>query len=513
MSAKKKKPTATKKSAPTRKKATLAKKAPTSPKRKPPKRKPTSPSKKAKRQKSKQSLQKPGKGLRKPAKGPRKPGKGLRKPAKGPGKPGNGLGTPSQSQRKQSPKRASKRARSFSSSETATRPSAQAVPPKDSIADELSKRGAALMQAGAFTKAIELFDEALGNDSNHLFALYGAAYCLGALNEGGHSDERVDRILELADRLIARTPEGSLWPYLQAHVFPRSTLRFARNARAWWWMTRAKTDADLERALAEIDHALKLKSPTESDQALLGLWDTKVRILLALRRDEEAFVIVQRFPSNPSTKDVRETPTYRDWEAGTALVGGAGDLFSGSAGETGVEAVLRLKDAIAKHGHQTYAALIFSEPIDPVEIAMAERKLGATLPPSYVSFVTKYGCFKLVWDKPNETTPDEIGKAFPTYRGCRQLLPPAEVASETLSVREHPMADDPATTGMLRDSLLFQENYYRDNFFTFRASSASTDGEMSVHAYFHDDAYEWRVRWVSFEDHLREWVKSVLDER
>jgi hypothetical protein len=179
--------------------------------------------------------------------------------------------------------------------------------------------------------------------------------------------------------------------------------------------------------------------------------------------------------------------------------------------ETGIDAVKRLQKVIDQKGHDTYGALVFSEPIDPVEVAMAERKLGVRLPPSYVKLVTKHGCFKLVWEKP------EDGTEYPKLRGCRALLPPADIASETIGARK---AYAKTRTGeMLAESLLFQENYYRDNFYTFRVSeplggrAAAKSREMSVHVFFHDDVYEWRVRYVSFEDHLREWVSAVLDDR
>ncbi len=375
-------------------------------------------------------------------------------------------------------------------------------------ADEIAKRGSALMQVSAFNKALALFDEALSLDPSHLYALYGAAYSLSALEDTDTVEARVDRILELAERLIARTPEDTLWPYLHAHMFPRATLRFAHDVRARWWMKRSTSESDLRRALAEVDLGLRLRAPTESEQVLLGLWDTKVHVLLALGMSEEAFSIVHRFPSFASMKDVSATDAYRAWEQ-TELA------RAPSLDDSGAEAVMRLRDAIARHGHPTYAALVFSEPLDPIEIAMAERKLGVALPPSYVAFVTRYGCFKLVWDAPSETDPSAIAKAFPTYRGCRQLLPPAEIASETLSIREAwAKVDDPQTAGMLGDSLLFQENFYRDNFFTFRASSAKDrGGEMTVHAFFHDDLYEWRVRTVSFDEHLREWAEAVRKER
>jgi hypothetical protein len=179
--------------------------------------------------------------------------------------------------------------------------------------------------------------------------------------------------------------------------------------------------------------------------------------------------------------------------------------------ESGIEAIKRLQKTIAKKGHDTYGALVFSEPIDPVEIAMAERKLGVRLPPSYAKFVTKHGCFKLLLDKPEEET------EYPKLRGCRALLPPADIASETLAARKGYAKTK--TGQMLAESLLFQENYYRDNFYTFRISeplgkrAVAKSREMSVHVFFHDDAYEWRVRYVSFEDHLREWVSAVLDDR
>jgi hypothetical protein len=86
------------------------------------------------------------------------------------------------------------------------------------------------------------FDRALTVDPRHLYALYGALRCVGSLAAkmtGAAREPKVDRALELSRALIARTPENSLFPYLEEHKFPRETLRAAYNALAWYGMERA----------------------------------------------------------------------------------------------------------------------------------------------------------------------------------------------------------------------------------------------------------------------------------
>jgi hypothetical protein len=88
-------------------------------------------------------------------------------------------------------------------------------------------------------------------------------------------------------------------------------------------------------------------------------------------------------------------------------------------------------------------------------------------------------------------------------------LRPRDIAEVTPRIRGYDR--DPATTAMLADSICFQENFYRDNFYTFRASDGlGHAGEMSVHTWYHDDGYRWRLKYVDFAQHIRDWVHLVI---
>jgi hypothetical protein len=171
-----------------------------------------------------------------------------------------------------------------------------------------------------------------------------------------------------------------------------------------------------------------------------------------------------------------------------------------------------LAEIIEKYGDETYAALVFSRPVEDAEIAAAEKKLGVALPPSYVRFVKTHGLFKLLFEPPPAARVS--ARQFEDVGGARALLSPADIASETLATRgAHAETDDAETATMLGDSLLFQENHYRDNFYAFRISDAgSHGGEMSVHAFGMTTMHQWSDRWIGFEDHASRGA-GVIDDR
>jgi len=183
--------------------------------------------------------------------------------------------------------------------------------------------------------------------------------------------------------------------------------------------------------------------------------------------------------------------------------------------ESPYQALVRLQQEIASSGHPGFAALVFSEPITAAQITEAEQRLGVPLPPSYVELVTQHGLFKLTWDAPPEPGVPLAYADFEQLHGCRALLSPQEIADETLQLREELAdTDDDELAAQLAECLLFQENYYRDNFWVFR-SSDRLDGieEYSVHGYYHDDSFEWTRERIDFASHIREWVQAVLAER
>jgi tetratricopeptide (TPR) repeat protein len=372
-------------------------------------------------------------------------------------------------------------------------------------AERLARAGQKAMQNGDYEDAVASFEQVLADEPNHLTATYGLAYSLGQLVDvykGTKRTKTIDRVLDAAQRLIELTPEDSLWPYLEEHKFPRETLRLAYNALAWWGLERACEEADLLRALDHIEHCLSLVSPID-DPELLGYQDTKVRILLRLGRTDVAYEIVLRNRDFHAFADIVESAGYKKW----LRAGGAAELLDAQPGETLLQALVRLQQAIAKYGHPTYGALVFSKPIAADELAKAEKRLGTKLPPSYVELVTQHGLFKLLWDVPEHADEAFSHAKFNKLHGCRALLSPLDIARETLSIRKaYASTDDDQTSAQLAESLLFQENYYRDNFYVFRTT------DHSVHAFYHDDAFLWSKKQLDFDAHIRRWVQDVLDD-
>jgi len=366
--------------------------------------------------------------------------------------------------------------------------------------ETLVESGRQKWMAREYADALPDFERALKLEQGCVSALYGAAYCCCMLSqkEKGHRrDELIDRQLELAGRLIARIPEESLLPYLKEHMFARESLRFAYNSFAWHGMKRAKNEADLRQALAYIDRGLSLVSPLDDPGTLLGYAETKVRILLALGRQDEAFALVSRNPKFQDYADIVKQKEYKTWRSQRSKM----------KPSTPVEAVRHLAESIAQYGHPNYSALVFSPPIPSEEVKKAEARLGTKLPPSYVAFVTTHGCFKLLKEAPK--MPADYSKLI----GSRGLLSPKEIADETLNTRKAYTEAEEEAAPLLDDSLLFHENYYRDNFYAFRISDGKRHGgEMGVQCFYHDDEYVFERGFWPFEQHIIEWAGEVLEE-
>jgi hypothetical protein len=124
-----------------------------------------------------------------------------------------------------------------------------------------------------------------------------------------------------------------------------------------------------------------------------------------------------------------------------------------------------------------------------------------------VEQVTRHGLFKLLWDTPEHADEAFSHAKFEKLHGCRALLSPRDIARETLNARRaYDGMDDDQTSAQLAESLLFQENYYRDNFYVFRTT------DHSVHAFYHDDAFFWSKQQLDFDAHIRRWVQDVLED-
>ena len=200
---------------------------------------------------------------------------------------------------------------------------AKAQPKKEKVnprVERVARRASELVAKGDYVGALAHFEKVLTVDRKHLYALYGAAHCMGALMQGLRGLDRDgahDGILAFCHRLIHRTPESSLRSDLKEHLFPRETLRFAYEKIAAYGMERARTKNDLEKALAHIDHCLSLTTPLEDKSVLLPYWETKVRILMRIGKKEEAFEIVSRSPKYRDFVDMARSGDYQAWKRGS----------------------------------------------------------------------------------------------------------------------------------------------------------------------------------------------------
>ncbi|TWP53878.1 hypothetical protein FKR81_03740 [Lentzea tibetensis] len=170
--------------------------------------------------------------------------------------------------------------------------------------------------------AVQLFEEALDrcgtgasfSDHDQLYAYYGLVYALSRLVD---ADEGLtDRLIGYAERALAMVPEpGEVWHFTDEGQFQEEVTRTAGNSLAWQLMKRG----ELDRALSIVERALTFGA----DPAYDYLRDTKVRILLAMGRAAEAYLVVDhvltRNPDFSDFADFTSAPEFLHWRAANTL--------------------------------------------------------------------------------------------------------------------------------------------------------------------------------------------------
>jgi Leucine-rich repeat (LRR) protein len=144
---------------------------------------------------------------------------------------------------------------------------------------------------------------------DQLYALYGT---VDAISRLPREQQDTDRLVEAAELALALVPApGMIWHYTDFGAFQEECTRRVGNALAWTLLQRG----ELDRALSIVDQSLAASMGVDLDY----IRDTKVRILLASGRPDEAFLIVdqvlERDPDFGDFTDLRDDPEFLAWRA------------------------------------------------------------------------------------------------------------------------------------------------------------------------------------------------------
>lgn len=185
---------------------------------------------------------------------------------------------------------------------------------------DLTKKGGEALGDGEHDRAVELFERALElcvpgrafSEYDQLYALYGAVDCYADIAERSEADHAAasDRLVDRAERALALVP-ATIWHFTPMGAFQEEVRRRTGNALAWHLLGRG----ELDRALAVVDTALDAAEGAEHD----FIRDTRVRVLLALGRTEEAYLeadrVLTRHPDFADFADIKRSPAFLAWRS------------------------------------------------------------------------------------------------------------------------------------------------------------------------------------------------------
>ena len=201
------------------------------------------------------------------------------------------------------------------------------------IADESSSEVGELVQKGAALvypqprEARRLFVEALTKvdkgarigEYEYVWVLYGLLKSTFETGTSTFGPGTKADYMKLARKAIAFLEENGVgqWVFTPQGQIKMEAYREAGNGLAWYLQDDPKADRKaLEEALGVIEATEEFVQGTEH----YFVYDTKVRILLKLGREEEAFKIVKtvldEVPDFADFADLRKDPKYLAWAKG-----------------------------------------------------------------------------------------------------------------------------------------------------------------------------------------------------
>jgi len=249
-----------------------------------------------------------------------------------------------------------------------------------------------------YQKSYNLALKVLEIDSKNLSALHCKLFSAFEIKKS-------DACIEAADAIIVTIDRSTLFPYLEEDSKKRQLLRFAYNLKAWITYEKSDNKTVLEKALENINTALSITSPIDTDEYMNAYLDTKVRILLKLNRNNEAYstarIALKSDPYFSDLRDIKESEGYKNYL--TQLnISGWGKYQKGNETETAIEALRRYENFINLYAKdegeevKLYHQIEWEkEKFKKKEIEEVEKKLNFKFPEDYIDFVTKYGNFKI----------------------------------------------------------------------------------------------------------------------
>ena len=175
------------------------------------------------------------------------------------------------------------------------------------------------------------------------------------------------------------------------------------------------------------------------------------------------------------------------------------DLLKGLAGEQAADALARFKefnDALLDRTDWVWH--LGYRPADLAALADAERRLGVSLPPSYVRLLSDHG---LPWIGYGHNKP--LPLLFEPQELCRgdDCI---DLEDDLLNVPEEQLD---AVMDRLTTSVAFrQTDSGASNFSLFRTDLVNEEGEMPVSLYWHDEVYMEPEGFVTFDQYIAAFV-------
>jgi tetratricopeptide (TPR) repeat protein len=178
---------------------------------------------------------------------------------------------------------------------------------------------------GNYLKSIENFDEAIKildlgkikSEQNKIYIHYSKLWIYSKLAYNKKLNDSKDYkklCLGEAKTCLSLIPEDfDIWHFTKEGKFHEEIIRYSTNAIAWYIYENSNNKSSLEDALALIERACSYATTPQT----YYIFDTKVRILLKLNREEDAFVIVKKIlkklPNFSDFQDFKNNQRYLDW--------------------------------------------------------------------------------------------------------------------------------------------------------------------------------------------------------
>ena len=193
---------------------------------------------------------------------------------------------------------------------------------------QLVKKASQQMSREQYKQANDTYNQALAvakktnkyTDYDYLYAHYGKLYCYSHsfIPEEQDKNKKMQLFLEFEKMALDTLPLISepIWHFTDEGAFQEEILREAYGGLSWYLYERTPKE-DKEALKTALNWAEKAIQYVE-DQNHYFLLDTKVRILLALGKKEEAYKIVERVlneaPYFGDFQDIKQSKQYKEWK-------------------------------------------------------------------------------------------------------------------------------------------------------------------------------------------------------